>query len=74
MGKHPAFHQGPRASHNYLVTEFEAAAAFGLDPDAYFAKPRQLRSLMAAYVIGSNAVKAMRDFDLAKERESKRDG
>lgn len=65
------FHQGPKISHNYLGTEFEAARAYGLDPEVYFSKPRELRKLMVAWVIGDSSTKAMRDYDMAKERKEK---
>ena len=54
-----------------LWSEFQACLKFGLDPEAYFAKDRFMRMYITGGVIADNAISAMRQHDIAKDREQK---
>lgn len=71
LGKHPAFHEGPdiKAS-DMLWAEFQACLKLGIDPDVMFAKPRESRKLIVGGAVADSAIKAMRDYEAAKEREA----
>lgn len=57
-----------------LFTEYRACVAMGLDIDEYFKKDRLTRMLIVGGYVADNAINSMRQYDIAKENETKRKG
>lgn len=70
LGKHPVFNEGPSvAASDGLWAEFQACMRMGIDPDVQFAKDRFSRMMITGGVVADGAINAMRNWDVAKERE-----
>lgn len=70
LGKHAVFHEGPQVSAaDQLWSEFQACLRLGIDPDVHFSKDRFSRMLNTGGVVADGAIRAMREWDMAKERE-----
>lgn len=70
MGRHTVFHEGPAVSaSDQLWAEFQACIRLGIDPDVEFAKDRFSRMLITGGAVADGAINAMRQWDMAKERE-----
>ncbi len=52
-----------------LWAEFQACMRLGIDPDVHFQKDRYSRMLNTGGVVADGAISAMRQYDVAKERE-----
>lgn len=58
-------------AHNYLYLELQACEVFGLDPDVYFKKDRDMRKAMTGFVYGRTLVTALEAYESREEAKRK---